>query len=101
METDRASGRPETEPPDRPRPGPPRTGVASPANLRRGASIVLAILVVVYAGMSQLAGTGELVEAWHRLEWHFLTLPLLATMISYVTMSLSYEGIVRAAGASI
>jgi len=51
--------------------------------------------------MSQLAGTGELAEAWHRLEWHFLTLPLLATLLSYVTMSLSYEGIVRAAGANI
>lgn len=76
-------------------------GRSQSASLRRGAGLVVALLIIAYAAMSQLAGTGQLVQAWDRLEWHFLTLPLLATLLSYVTMSLSYEGIVRAAGASI
>ena len=79
----------------------PPPGTSQGANLRRGASLVLVLLVVAYAAMSQIAGTERLGQAWDRLEWHFLTLPLLATLLSYVTMSLSYEGIVRAAGAGI
>jgi uncharacterized protein (TIRG00374 family) len=86
--------------------GPAETAVAAEsapqsANFRRGATIVVVALIVAYAGMTLFAGTDEIVEAWRRLEWHFLTLPLLATLLSYVTMSLSYEGIVRAAGATI
>ncbi len=79
----------------------PTASVSQSASLRHGASLVLLLLIVAYAAMGQLAGAGQLAEAWHRLEWHFLTLPLLATLISYVTMSMSYEGIVRAAGANI
>lgn len=71
------------------------------ASLRRGAALVVAVLVVAYAAMSQIAGGDRLAQAWKTLEWHYLTLPLLATLLSYVTMSLSYEGIVRAAGATI
>lgn len=71
------------------------------ANLRHGASLVVVALVVAYAGMSQIAGTERIVQAWDRLEWHFLALPLLATFLSYITMSLSYEGIVRLAGVRI
>ncbi|HEY2776067.1 MAG TPA: flippase-like domain-containing protein [Candidatus Binatia bacterium] len=100
MEDDRAQARlpePATTPPVRA----PSATSPEGASLRRGATIVALALVVAYAGMSQLTGTGELRQAWNRLEWHFLVLPLLATLISYITMSLSYEGIVRAAGASI
>lgn len=71
------------------------------ANLRRGVTIAVLALAVAYLGMTQLTGTGPILEAWRRLEWHYLTLPLLSTFISYLTMSLSYEGIVRAAGATI
>jgi uncharacterized protein (TIRG00374 family) len=71
------------------------------ANLRHGASLVVLLLIIAYAAMSQIAGTERIVSAWQRLEWHFLALPLLATFLSYITMSLSYEGIVRAAGAHI
>lgn len=81
-------------------PTPAKPG-AQARSLKRGASLVLVLLVVAYAAMSQIAGVEQLGEAWKRLEWHFLTLPLAATLLSYVTMSLSYEGIVRAAGASI
>lgn len=79
---------------------PPKSG-SQARSLKRGASLVLILLVVAYAAMSQIAGSDSLVQAWDRLEWHFLTLPLTATFLSYVTMSLSYEGIVRAAGARI
>ncbi|MFN2425570.1 MAG: YbhN family protein [Candidatus Binatia bacterium] len=81
-------------------PTPPKSG-SQARSLRRGASLVVVLLVVAYAAMSQLAGDGQVTQAWESLEWHFLTLPLLATLLSYVTMSLSYEGIVRAAGANI
>jgi len=81
--------------------GPVRGSRSQSSNLRRGAALVVVLLVVAYAAMSHLAGDGQVTEAWRRLEWHFLTLPLLSTLLSYVTMSLSYEGIVRAAGANI
>ena len=70
------------------------------ANLRHGVSLVLVALIIAYAAMSQIAGTDRMVQAWERLEWHFLALPLLSTFLSYITMSLSYEGIVRLAGVS-
>jgi uncharacterized protein (TIRG00374 family) len=103
MENDRiAPRRPDSEPP-KPSPGsadgpaappaPQPKGLAQRASLRHGASLVGLLLVI--------AGTERIAQAWERLEWHFLTLPLLATLLSYVTMSLSYEGIVRAAGANI
>ncbi len=79
----------------------PENARSQSANFRRGAAIAVGLLVVAYTAMGQFAGHGQLAQAWDRLEWHFLTLPLLATLLSYVTMSLSYEGIVRAAGANI
>ena len=81
--------------------GEPAARRSQSASFRRGATVAVGLLVVAYAAMSQFAGAGALEQAWERLEWHFLTLPLLATFLSYVTMSLSYEGIVRAAGANI
>jgi len=69
--------------------------------LRRGATIVVLLLVVSYTGIFLWAGADSLRAAWDRLEAHYVTLPLLATFLSYLTMSISYEGIVRAAGASI
>jgi len=80
---------------------PPPKSRSQASSLRRGASLVIVLLVLAYAAMSQMAGADSLRQAWNRMEWHFLTLPLLATLLSYVTMSLSYEGIVRAAGANI
>jgi uncharacterized protein (TIRG00374 family) len=88
-----------------PEPAPPGAPPAKPrsqaSNLRRGAALVAVLLAVAYTVMSQLAGDGQVAEAWAHLEWHFLTLPLLATLASYVTMSWSYEGIVRLAGVRI
>jgi uncharacterized protein (TIRG00374 family) len=81
-------------------PAPPKPG-SQASSLRRGVLLVAVLLGVAYAVMSHFAGEGSIDTAWHRLEWHFLVLPLLATFLSYVTMSLSYEGIVRAAGANI
>ncbi|MFN2374973.1 MAG: YbhN family protein [Candidatus Binatia bacterium] len=98
MTTERAvPRRPE---PASPEPPAPKPGSQS-KSLRRGTALVVVLLVVAYAAMSQIAGAESLGLAWERLEWHFLTLPLAATFLSYITMSLSYEGIVRAAGATI
>lgn len=98
MHDDRAETRsPEPAPPDAPPPKPR----SQAANLRRGAGLVAVLLGIAYTVMSHLAGDGQVAEAWAHLEWHYLTLPLLATLASYVTMSWSYEGIVRLAGVRI
>ena len=73
-------------------------GSGQRAGLKRGAALVFVLLAIAYAVMSQMAGSGQVQEAWRRMEWHFLTLPLLCTLLSYITLSFSYEGIVRAAG---
>lgn len=59
------------------------------------------VLVAVYAYLLTTAGGGSLSQTLAELEPGRLVLPLLATFLSYVTMSLSYEGIMRAAGATI
>lgn len=71
------------------------------ASLRRGATIVALLLAAAYTTMFLVAGTEDLQAAWDRMEAHFLVLPLLATLLSYLTMSFSYEAIVRAAGIRI
>ncbi|MBI5506413.1 MAG: flippase-like domain-containing protein [Deltaproteobacteria bacterium] len=71
------------------------------ASMRRGGAIVALALAAAYTAMFLVAGTEDLHAAWDRMEAHFLVLPLLATFFSYLTMSFSYEGIVRAAGARI
>jgi uncharacterized protein (TIRG00374 family) len=101
MEKDPAASRPPDLAPASVQSEAEASGKLQRSRMRRGISLVLVLLIAAYAAMSQIAGTERLDYAWHRMEWHFLTLPLLATLISYVTMSLSYEGIVRAAGADI
>lgn len=71
------------------------------SRLVRGAAAVFAVLVVAYSAMAVVAGQSGLVMAATRLEPTLLILPFFATFLSYLTMSLSYEGILRAAGASI
>lgn len=79
----------------------PDAGSGQRANFRRGATLVAVLLAAAYTAMFLAAGTEDMKAAVDRMEAHFLVLPLLATFLSYVTMSLSYEGIVRAAGATI
>ena len=69
--------------------------------LRRGLAIVGVLLVAVYAVMLATAGGAEDLLARVTLEPSLLFLPVLSTFLSYATMSLSYEGIVRAAGVAI
>lgn len=71
------------------------------ASMRRGTAIVAVFLAAAYTAMILVADSRDLHAAWDRMEAHFLILPLIATFLSYLTMSFSYEGIVRAAGASI
>jgi uncharacterized protein (TIRG00374 family) len=70
--------------------------------LRRGMLFTGVALVAVYAYMlTTAAAGGNLSQALAELEPHRLILPLVATFLSYVTMSFSYEGIARAAGAVV
>ncbi len=69
--------------------------------LRRGAVFTGVGLVLVYAYMLVTAGGHTLYEALLQLDPILLILPLLATALSYITMSLSYEGIARAAGSVV
>jgi uncharacterized protein (TIRG00374 family) len=69
--------------------------------LRRGMIFTGIVLVAVYAYMLTTAGGNSLSQTLEELEPKRLILPLLATLLSYVTMSLSYEGITRAAGANV
>src|SRR6185295_622486 len=55
----------------------------------------------VYSYMVATAGAHSLAQTLQELKPSRLILPLLATLASYVTMSLSYEGIARAAGAHV
>jgi len=59
------------------------------------------LLVCVYAYMVARAGGREMVETVLGLDPRLLILPLLATLLSYLTMSRSYEGIARAAGCAV
>jgi len=69
--------------------------------LRRGVIVAGLALVLVYAYMMATAGGSNLFETLGELDLKLLVLPLIATLLSYVTMSLSYEGIARAAGSDI
>jgi uncharacterized protein (TIRG00374 family) len=69
--------------------------------LRRGMIFTAVVLIAVYAYLLATAGGGSLAQTLAELEPRRLVLPLLATLLSYLTMSLSYEGITRAAGANI
>ena len=69
--------------------------------IRRGAVATGVGLVLVYAYMVVTAGGRSLIEALTEIEPVLLVLPLIATALSYVTMSLSYEGITRAAGCRV
>lgn len=63
--------------------------------------LAAALLFCVYAYMVVSAGGREIVETILGLNPRLLALPLLATLLSYLTMSRSYEGIARAAGSVI
>ena len=69
--------------------------------LRRGIVVMTILLVAVYTYMMATAGGRNLLDALYDLQPHLLFLPVLATLLSYVTMSLSYSGITRAAGSTI
>jgi uncharacterized protein (TIRG00374 family) len=69
--------------------------------IRRGAVATGIVLILVYAYLVVTAGGRSLVETLTELDPVLLILPLIATALSYVTMSLSYEGIARAAGCRV
>ncbi len=69
--------------------------------IRRTVLLAGTILFVVYAYMVATAGGKNLAEVAREIDPWLLVLPLLATFFSYITMSLSYEGIARAAGCDI
>lgn len=71
------------------------------ARLRRGLLLTGIGLVLVYAWMLVVTDEAGLVRTLEQADLRLLPLPLLATLLSYVTMSLSYEGIALAAGCRI
>jgi len=83
------------------------SGAGSPGDsslwrkIRRGVILTGVVLVLVYAYMVVTAGGGNLIDIITSLDPWLLALPLVCTFLSYVTMSLSYEGIARAAGATV
>ncbi len=66
--------------------------------LHHGLFVGGALLVIVYAALAMSAGGANLVRQLSSLDPKLLILPLIATFLSYIAMSLSYEGIARAAG---
>jgi uncharacterized protein (TIRG00374 family) len=71
------------------------------SRLLRGTAGVGLVLVIAYSAMLVVTGRANLLEAASNLDPRLLALPFIATFFSYLTMSLSYEGIVRAAGATL
>ena len=71
------------------------------ARLRRGLLLTGIGLILVYAWMLVVADEAGLAKTIARSDPRLLPLPLIATLLSYVTMSLSYEGIARAAGCRV
>ena len=69
--------------------------------VRRWGIALGVLLVALYTYAVMTAGGRDLAEVLASLDPFLLTLPLLATLLSYLTMSLSYEGIARAAGSNI
>jgi uncharacterized protein (TIRG00374 family) len=71
-------------------------------NIRRGVLFMGVGLFAVYAWLVATAGGGgDLALLFKSARPGVLFLPLAATLLSYVTMSLSYQGIARAAGCPI
>ncbi len=66
--------------------------------LRHGAIVCGVLLVGVYAILVVSAGGIKLITSMVAIKPWLLALPVIATLLSYVTMSLSYQGIARAAG---
>lgn len=71
------------------------------ARLKRGVLVATGVLAFVYAWMLVRAGAAGIVETIERADPRLLPLPLLATLLSTLTMSFSYEGIAKAAGCSV
>ena len=71
------------------------------SRIRRGVAVTGVALVLVYAYMVMTAGGADLFDTLVALDPRLLAFPVVATFLSYVTMSLSYEGIARAAGSSV
>jgi uncharacterized protein (TIRG00374 family) len=69
--------------------------------LRRGLLLTGIGLVLVYAWLLVVSDETKLAETLARSDLRLLPLPLLATLVSYVTMSFSYEGIALAAGCRV
>jgi len=69
--------------------------------VRRWGVVLGVLLVAVYAYAVMTAGGRDLADVLKSLDPVLLSLPLFATLLSYVTMSLSYQGIARAAGSDI
>lgn len=71
------------------------------SRLLRGTAGVALVLVLAYSIMLVVTGRSSILESLANLDPRLALLPFIATFLSYGTMSLSYEGIVRAAGATI
>lgn len=71
------------------------------SRLLRGTAGVGLMLVVAYSIMMVVTPRSNLLASLANLDPRLVVLPFIATFFSYLTMSLSYEGILRAAGASI
>ena len=71
------------------------------SRLRRGLLLTGIGLVLVYAWMLVVADEAGLARTIAHSDPRLLPLPLIATLLSYVTMSLSYEGIATAAGCRV
>lgn len=69
--------------------------------VRRWGLVLGVLLVVLYTYAVVTAGGRDLADVLTTLDPVLLSLPLIATLLSYITMSLSYEGIARAAGSTI
>jgi uncharacterized protein (TIRG00374 family) len=69
--------------------------------VRRWGIVLGVLLVALYTYAVMTAGGRDLADVLASLDPFLLSLPLVATLLSYVTMSFSYEGIARAAGSDI
>jgi uncharacterized protein (TIRG00374 family) len=82
--------------------GPQRTvKVTLWGRVRRWGIALGVLLVALYTYAVMTAGGRDLADVISTLDPFLLSLPLFATLLSYLTMSLSYEGIARAAGSDI
>ena len=63
--------------------------------LGKGLAVVLVLLAAVYGALLAMAGGWDLLMEAASIKPHLLALPVIATLLSYLTMSRSYEGILR------